>query len=373
MAIEQPPARNRTRQIKVGSVAVGGDAPVSIQSMTNTATSDAAATLAQIRELYKAGCQIVRATVPDEASANALPEILEKSPLPLVADIHFDYRLALAAIRAGVQGIRINPGNIGGKERVQKVAEAAGNAHIPIRVGANAGSLPKGLLESKTSSGMTREEALAESLVEAALSQARILEEFGFRDIKVSLKASNVKSTVDACRIFSRRTDYPLHLGVTEAGTAFRGTVKNAVGIGSLLLDGIGNTIRVSLSAPPVEEVRAAKAILESCGLREASPEIVSCPTCGRTSYDLIRAVENVEKLVDSIKADGGKITLRKIAVMGCEVNGPGEAADADIGIAGGNRKGSLILFRKGVRFAVLPENEAYEMLEKVIREHAEK
>jgi (E)-4-hydroxy-3-methylbut-2-enyl-diphosphate synthase len=209
----------------------------------------------------------------------------------------------------------------------------------------------------------------AESLVEAALYQAQLLEEFGFRDIKVSLKASGVASTVAACRIFAERTDYPLHLGVTEAGTAFRGTVKSAVGIGSLLLEGIGNTIRVSLSAPVVEEVRAAKAILESCGLREAAPEIVSCPTCGRTSYDLMKAVNNVEKLVDSIKAKGGRISLRKIAVMGCEVNGPGEAADADIGIAGGNRKGSLILFKKGERFALLPEEEAYALLEKTILE----
>ena len=363
------PLRNRSRQIKVGNVAVGGNAPVSIQSMTNTVTSDAAATLAQIHELFEAGCEIVRSTVPDEASVNALPEILEKSPLPLIADIHFDYRLALGAIKAGVHGVRINPGNIGGKDRVQKVAEAAGNAHIPIRVGANSGSLPKGLLESKMASGMTRDEALAESLVEAALYQTRLLEEFGFRDIKVSLKASSVASTVAACRIFAGRTDYPLHLGVTEAGTAFRGTVKSAVGIGALLLEGIGNTIRVSLSAPVVEEVRAAKAILESCGLREAAPEIVSCPTCGRTSYDLIKAVNHVERLVDSIKAKGGRISLRKIAVMGCEVNGPGEAADADIGIAGGNRKGSLILFKKGERFALLPEEEAYALLEKTILE----
>ncbi len=362
--------RNKSRQIKVGGVPIGGNAPVSIQSMTNTVTSDVTATLAQIRELHEAGCEIVRSTVPDEATVNVLPEILAQSPLPLIADIHFDYRLAIGAIKAGVHAVRINPGNIGGRERVQKVAEAAGNAHIPIRVGANSGSLPKGLLESKISSGMTREKALAESLVEAALYQAELLEEFGFRDIKVSLKASSVTSTVEACRIFAQRTDYPLHLGVTEAGTAFRGTVKSAVGIGSLLLDGIGNTIRVSLSAPVVEEVKAAKAILESCGLREASPEIVSCPTCGRTTFDLMRAVNQVEKLIDSIKAKGGSISLRKIAVMGCEVNGPGEAADADIGIAGGNRKGSLILFKKGERFATLPEAEGYALLEKTILEN---
>ena len=232
------PLRNRSRQIKVGNVAVGGDAPVSIQSMTNTVTSDVAATLAQIRELSEAGCEIVRSTVPDEASVNALPEILEKSPLPLIADIHFDYRLALGAIASGVHGVRINPGNIGGKERVQKVAEAAGNARIPIRVGANSGSLPKGLMEKKIASGMSRDDALAESLVEAALYQAELLEEYGFRDIKVSLKASSVASTIAACRIFAERTDYPLHLGVTEAGTAFRGTVKSAVGIGALLLEG---------------------------------------------------------------------------------------------------------------------------------------
>lgn len=362
--------RNKSRQIKVGNVLIGGDAPISIQSMTNTVTSDVPATLAQIHELYLAGCEIVRSTVPDQAAVEALPEILEKSPLPLIADIHFDYRLALASIRAGVHGVRINPGNIGSKERVRAVAEAAGNASIPIRVGANSGSLPKGLLEKKMASGMTRNDALAEALVEAALEQAKLLEEFHFRNIKVSLKASNVPSTVAACRLFVQRADYPLHLGVTEAGTAFKGAIKSAVGIGALLLDGIGNTLRVSLSAPVVEEVKAAKAILESCGLREASPEIVSCPTCGRTSYDLIKAVNRVERLIDSIKAGGRKITLRKIAVMGCEVNGPGEASDADIGIAGGNRKGSLILFKKGERFAALPEAEAYALLEKTILEH---
>lgn len=365
----QSPQRNKSRQIKVGNILIGGDAPISIQSMTNTVTSDVDSTLAQIRELAKVGCEIIRSTVPDEATAEVLPRILEKSPLPLIADIHFDYRLALAAIKAGVHGVRINPGNIGSKERVRAVAEAAGNARIPIRVGANSGSLPKGLLEEKLKNGLSREHALAESLVEAALYQASLLEEYGFRDIKVSLKASNVPSTVAACRIFAQRADYPLHLGVTEAGTAFKGAIKSAVGIGALLLDGIGNTLRVSLSAPPVEEIRAAKAILESCGIREAAPEIVSCPTCGRTSYNLMQAVSHVEKLIDSIKAKGGKIALKKIAVMGCEVNGPGEAADADIGIAGGNRKGSLILFKKGVRFATLPETEAYALLEKTIYE----
>ena len=359
--------RTPSRQIKVGPVAIGGGAPVSIQSMTNTDTRDAAATLAQIGGLARTGCQIVRVTVPDRRAAETLHEILAGTPIPVIADIHFDYRLAIASIQAGVHGVRINPGNIGGRDRAEKVAQAAGAAGIPIRVGANSGSLPKGLLESKLRAGMTRDAAMAESLVEAALEQVKILEDFGFRQIKVSLKASSVPVTVAACRMFAERSDLPLHLGVTEAGTAFRGAIKSAVGIGALLLDGIGDTIRVSLSAPPVEEIRAAKAILEAAGLRDSSPEIVSCPTCGRTSYDLISLVSRVEDFIDSIRARGKKIRLRKVAVMGCAVNGPGEASDADIGIAGGAGGGELVLFKAGVRFAVLPEAEAVRLLEEEI------
>ena len=359
--------RERTKRIFVGSVPIGGGSPVSIQSMTNTVTADAASTLAQIVRLAGAGCEIVRVTLPDEKALQALPEILEKSPIPVIGDIHFDYRLAIGAIRHGIHAVRLNPGNIGGREKVKAVAEAAGNAGIPIRVGANSGSLPKGLLEEKMAKGLSREDAIAESLVESALEECRLLEEFGFTDMKVSLKASSVPVTVKASRFFSNVSDYPLHLGVTEAGTPYRGIIKSAVGIGSLLLDGIGDTLRVSLSAPPEEEIRAAERILEAAGLRRAEPEVVSCPTCGRTSYNLFSAVEKVESLLEKIKGEGGKITLRKIAVMGCEVNGPGEAADADIGIAGGNRKGSLLLFRKGEEPHLYPEEEAYKILEETI------
>ena len=368
------PNRSRTsRQIRVGGVPVGGGAPVVIQSMTNTDTRDAHATLAQIRELASAGCELVRVTVPDEAAAAALPEILAGSPVPVIADIHFDYRLALASIRAGIHAIRLNPGNIGSADRVRAVAEAAGTAGIPIRVGANSGSLPKGLLESKLAAGLSHDDALAQSLVEAALEQVRLLEQYSFTDLKVSLKASSVPVTVKAYRMFADRSDHPLHLGVTEAGTAYRGAIKSAVGIGSLLLDGIGDTIRVSLSAPPVEEIRAATAILEAAGLREAAPELVSCPTCGRTSWDLISMAERVERFIAEVKSSGGKIALRKVAVMGCAVNGPGEAADADIGIAGCDRQGELLVFEHGRPLAKLPESEAFAFLRKKILDSVRK
>jgi len=362
--------RRQSKPIKIGSVTVGGGAPVSIQSMTNTDPHDALSTLAQIADLVRAGCEIVRVTVPDQKAVEVLPEILKGSPIPVIADIHFDYKLALGAIRAGVHAIRLNPGNIGSDDRVRAVAEAAGEAGVPIRVGANSGSLPKGLLASKMSGGLSHDEAMAAALVEAARKQVELLEQFGFSLIKVSLKASSVPVTVAAYRAFAGTSDYPLHLGVTEAGTAFRGAIKSAVGIGALVLDGIGDTIRVSLTAPPVEEIRAAKAILEAAGLREAAPEIVSCPTCGRTSYDLISMVSRVEEIVAAVKSSGKTVSLRKIAVMGCAVNGPGEAADADLGIAGGNRKGELLFFKKGKSSALLPEDEALAALEKEILNH---
>ncbi len=363
--------RRKTRQIRIGAVAVGGGAPVSVQSMTNTDTRSPEATLAQLRALAEAGCNIARLAVPDFEAAEALENILPSSPLPLVADIHFDYRLALAAIRAGVSAIRINPGNIGTPDRVRAVVEAAGEAGIPIRVGANAGSLPKGLLEEELAKGLSREEALAEALVRAAMEQVKRLEDFSFDRIKVSLKASSVPVTVQAYRRFAARSDYPLHIGVTEAGTAFRGTVKSAVGIGTLLMEGIGDTLRVSLTADPVEEVRAGIAILEAAGLRPGAPEIVSCPTCGRTAYDMFSLVDQVERFVESVKAQGGRIGVRKIAVMGCVVNGPGEAADAEIGIAGGGDGGKLMLFRYGKTIAVLPESEAFERLKTEILKHS--
>ena len=359
--------RRTSRSIRVGSVQIGGGAPVVIQSMTNTDTRDAAATLMQIRELAAAGCEVVRVTVPDQTAVDALPEILAGSPLPVIADIHFDYRLALASITAGIHAIRLNPGNIGSADRVKAVAEAAGEAGIPIRVGANSGSLPKGLFQAKLASGLSHDEALAEALVEAAMEQVRLLEQYSFTDLKVSLKASSVPVTVRAYRKFAESSDYPLHLGVTEAGTAFRGAIKSAVGIGALLLDGIGDTIRVSLSAPPVEEIRAAQAILEAAGLREAAPELVSCPTCGRTSWDLIDMAGRVERFIAEVKSSGKKISLRKVAVMGCAVNGPGEAADADIGIAGGNQAGELLVFKFGKPVSRLPQEEAFAWLKQEI------
>lgn len=359
--------RRTSKAIRVGRVQIGGGAPVVIQSMTNTDTRDAAATLAQIRELAAAGCEVVRVTVPDQAAVDALPEILAGSPLPVIADIHFDYRLALASIRAGIHAIRLNPGNIGSPDRVKAVAEAAGEAGIPIRVGANSGSLPKGLFQARLASGLSHDEALAEALAEAAMEQVRLLEQYSFTNLKVSLKASSVPVTVRAYRKFAGGSDYPLHLGVTEAGTAFRGAIKSAVGIGALLLDGIGDTIRVSLSAPPVEEIRAAQTILEAAGLREAAPELVSCPTCGRTCWDLIGMAGRVERFIAEVKSSGKKISLRKVAVMGCAVNGPGEAADADIGIAGGNQAGELLVFKFGKPVSRLPQEDAFAWIRQEI------
>lgn len=345
-----------TRQLMVGAVPVGGGAPVSIQSMTNTDTRDAGATLAQIAELAAAGCEIIRVAVPDQQAVAAIPEIVAGSPIPVVADIHFDHRLALDAIAAGIHAIRINPGNIGSSDKVRQVAEAAGERCIPIRVGANSGSLPAGLMEEKLRLGMSRADALAESLVESALRQCCLLEQYGFTQIKVSLKASDVPVNFAACRMFSERSDYPLHLGVTEAGTPKRGIVKSAAGIGALLLLGIGDTIRVSLTADPIEEVKVARILLESVGLRQACPEIVSCPTCGRTEIDLIGLARQVEETVEDLQRQGKTIRLRKIAVMGCVVNGPGEARDADLGITGGKDK--IMLFRHGETIGVFPAAE---------------
>ena len=345
----------------IGAVPVGGGAPVTVQSMCSTDTRDAEATLAQIRRLADAGCEIVRVAVPDMAAAGSLRKITAESPLPVVADIHFDYRLALASVAAGAAEIRLNPGNLSGEDRVRQVAEAAGNANIPIRVGANAGSVRPELLKTY---------GLAEALVRSALDQCAMLEKYGFSAIKVSLKASDVPATVAACRCFAERSDLPLHIGVTEAGTPARGVIKSAVGIGALLLDGIGDTIRVSLTADPVEEVRAGIRILESCGLRSAAPEIVSCPTCGRTRIDLAGLAEKVESLVDGIKRGGGRIGLAKIAVMGCVVNGPGEARDADIGLAGGD--GKVVVFRRGEPVGTFGEAEGFAFLREEILKHTE-
>lgn len=353
------PVRRVTRTVRIGSVQVGGSAPVSIQSMTNTDPRNAAATLAQIQELAAAGCDIVRMAVPDVEAVLALVEMLKISPLPIVADVHFDSRLAIRALEAGVHGVRINPGNIGGPVALRTVAEVALKRNTPIRVGVNGGSLEKDLL---IRFGGPTSEALAES----ALRHCETLERAGCSDIKVSLKSSDVRTTVAANRIFAARTDYPLHLGVTEAGTEHAGIVKSAVGIGALLLDGIGDTIRVSLTAPPVREVQAALRILEACSLREAAPEIVACPTCGRTQIDLIALVTAVEREIDRIKEEGFQIDARKIAIMGCVVNGPGEARDADIGIAGGNGRG--VLFRNGEVVRSFPEERLLDELMAEIR-----
>ena len=348
--------RNETRQISVGGVAVGGGAPVSVQSMCNTPTADAEATLSQIRALAEAGCDIIRVAVPDAEAAEAMGRICRESPLPVVADIHFDYRLALQCAAAGVAKIRINPGNIGAPERVRAVAEACRDKGIPIRIGINAGSLEKRLLQKY---GAPTAEAMAES----AADHAEMLERFGFSDICLSLKASSVPLTLSAYRLAAERFPYPLHLGVTEAGTLRQGTVQSAMGIGAALLDGIGDTVRVSLTADPIEEVLAGIAIVKAAGLRPGGPKIVSCPTCGRTQIDLIAAANEVERRLSGC---GRSIT---VAVMGCVVNGPGEAREADYGLAGG--KGEAALFRRGEIVGKVPESAMVDALIQMIEQDA--
>ena len=341
-----------TRQIHVGNVAVGGGAPVSIQSMTNTRTDDVAATVRQIKALEVAGCDIVRVAVPDEAAARAIPAIKAQIHIPLVVDIHFDYRLALLCVEGGVDKVRINPGNIGGMDRVKQVADACKEKGIPIRIGVNGGSLEKTLLEKY--GGVT-----PEALVESALGHAALLEQCDFHDICVSLKSSSVPVTMAAYKMMAERSDYPLHLGVTEAGTPHMGVLKSAVGIGGLLAQGIGDTIRVTLTADPVEEIAAAKDILKAAGLRKEGPDLIACPTCGRTRIDLISMAQEVERRLAQVDKP---IT---VAVMGCVVNGPGEASAADVGIAGGDGKG--ILFRKGRVVATLPQEELIDGLFRLI------
>ncbi|HIR63743.1 MAG TPA: flavodoxin-dependent (E)-4-hydroxy-3-methylbut-2-enyl-diphosphate synthase [Candidatus Faecousia faecigallinarum] len=332
-----------TRQIHVGDVAIGGGAPVSIQSMLNTKTTDVAGCLAQLAALKAAGCQIARLAVPNMAAAQAFGEIAAQSPLPLVADIHFDYRLAIAAAQGGAAKIRINPGNIGSPDRVRAVAEVCRAKHIPIRIGVNGGSLDKALLEKYG-------HPTAEALVESAFSHLALLEAVDFQDVCVSIKSSSVPTMVAAARLFRQRCDYPLHIGVTETGPVRMGLIKSAMGVGALLLDGIGDTIRVSLTADPVQEVYAAREILRAAGLRKDGVNIISCPTCGRTSIDLIGLVEQVDQ---ALKTCTKPLT---VAVMGCVVNGPGEAREADVGIAGGD--GCGILFVKGQPQQKLPYDQ---------------
>ncbi|MCI8819036.1 MAG: flavodoxin-dependent (E)-4-hydroxy-3-methylbut-2-enyl-diphosphate synthase [Oscillibacter sp.] len=337
-----------TRRLMVGSVPVGGGAPVSIQSMCNTKTSDADATVAQIRALEAAGCEIIRVAIPDQAAAEAVDKIKERISIPLVADIHFNYKYALACAERGIDAIRINPGNIGGEDKVKAVADACRKRGIPIRVGVNGGSLEKELRAKY--GGVT-----AEALVESALGQARLLNRFDFDDICFSVKCSDVPLTMAAYLALSRQTDYPLHLGVTEAGTPSMGVVKSAMGIGGLLCLGVGDTIRVTLTADPVEEIYAAKKILKAAGLRKTGVNLIACPTCGRTRIDLIPIAEEVERRLADCDKD---IT---VAVMGCAVNGPGEASAADIGIAGG--KGEGLLFRKGEILYKVPQERLVDAL----------
>lgn len=340
--------RKKTQQIKIGNIYIGGDAPIAVQSMTNTDTRNVEATLGQIRALRTAGCDIVRLAVPDMAAADALYDITRGVNMPMVADIHFDYRLALKAIENGVAKLRINPGNIGSREKVEIVAKACLDQGIPIRIGVNSGSLEKDLLEKY---GGPKPEAL----VESALRHVAILDEVNFRDVVISIKSSNVERTIEAYRLLSRKTDLPLHIGVTEAGTLWRGTIKSAVGIGTLLAEGIGDTLRVSLTGDPVEEIKVGREILKAVGHLKDGIEFVSCPTCGRTEIDLIGIANEVERRLEGVKKD------IKVAVMGCVVNGPGEARDADIGIAGG--KGVGLIFKKGIIIRQVREEELVEAL----------
>ena len=344
--------RDNTRKISVGGVDIGGGAAVSVQSMCNTKTWDVEATVTQIKAMKAAGCDIVRIAVPDMAAARAISDIKEGVDMPIVADIHFDYRLALEAAARGIDKIRINPGNIGGEENVKAVADACRRRGIPIRIGVNAGSLEQRLLEKYG-------HPCPEAMVESAAGHAALLEKFGFYDICLSLKASSVPLTIAAYRMAAERFEYPLHLGVTETGTEWNGTIQSAVGIGTLLSEGIGNTVRVSLTADPVREVSTGIAILKAAGVRKGGVRFVSCPTCGRTEIDLISLANKVEGLVRGLDRD---IT---VAVMGCVVNGPGEAREADYGIAGGKNKG--ILFKKGQVLGTYPYDELCDALMQLI------
>lgn len=340
--------KKTTRQIRIGSIPIGGGAPCAVQSMCSTDTRDLAATLAQIQQLSVAGCEIIRCAVPDMDAAVALGRIKRESPIPVVADIHFDYRLALAVLEGGIDALRLNPGNIGEKWKVAEVVKAAAERQVPIRIGVNAGSLEKELLEKHG-------HPTAEAMVESALGHVAILEELGYHEIKISLKASDVMKTVAAYRLLSQKVDYPLHIGITEAGTLFSGTIKSSVGLGILLADGIGDTLRVSLTGDVLDEVRVGYEILKSLGLRQRGVNFVSCPTCGRCQINLVKVAEEVELRLRGVDKP---IT---VAVMGCAVNGPGEAREADVGIAGG--KGEGLLFRHGEIIRKVPEDQLADAL----------
>lgn len=340
--------RKKTRQIKVGDVKVGGDAPVSVQSMTNTYTQDIPATVAQVKQLEQAGCEIIRVAVPDLEAAAAIGSIKKQISIPLIADIHFDYKLALASIESGADGLRINPGNIGNREKVKAVVDCAKERNLPIRIGVNAGSLEKDLL--KKYNGVN-----AQAMVESAMRHVDLLESFDYNQIKISIKASDVGRTVEAYKLLSEKTIYPLHVGVTEAGGLYSGIVKSSLGIGMILSQGIGDTIRVSLTRDPVEEIRVGYEILKGLGLRQRGPEIISCPTCGRCKIELFDIAEKIEKALLTYP------NPIKVAIMGCVVNGPGEAREADIGIAGGDGVG--ILFKKGKVVKKFSQEKLVEVL----------
>lgn len=344
--------RRKSRPIMIGKVQIGGGAPVSVQSMTNTDTRDANATISQINELAREGCEIIRVAVPDQLAAAALPLIIRSIDIPIIADIHFDYRLALMAVEAGVNGLRINPGNIGGRSKVAEVAAAARDRGVPIRIGVNAGSLEKSLLAKYGG-------VMPAAMVESAIGHIHMLEDLHFTDIKVSLKASSIPLMVEAYRSLAEKVDYPFHIGVTEAGTLTTGIVKSAVGIGILLHEGIGDTVRVSLTGHPLHEVRAAYDILKALGLRRRGIELISCPTCGRTQVDLIKLAEETEARLKGLDKPV------KVAVMGCVVNGPGEAREADVGMACG--KGEGLIFKKGVVVRKVPEEKLVDELMKEI------
>ncbi len=349
------PKRKKTRKVYVGAVPVGGGSPVSVQSMTKTDTRNVGATVRQVRALQREGCEIVRLAVPDKKAALALGSIRKSVGIPMIADIHFDWRLALEAVKQGVDGLRINPGNIGAKWKIKEVVSALKERGVPVRIGVNAGSLEKNLLRKYG-------HPVPEALVESALGHVRLLEDMGYRNIKVSLKASGVLSTVEAYRQFSKKRRYPLHIGISEAGPEFSGTVKSSVGLGILLNEGIGDTVRVSLTASPVKEVRVAYEILRSLGVRKRGIDLVSCPTCGRCGVDLQGIATEVEKRLR------GRTEPIKVAVMGCVVNGPGEAREADLGIAAG--KGAGLVFRKGHVVAKVKEGRLVKTLMKLIEEY---
>ena len=340
--------RVKTKKIKVGNIHIGGDSKITVQSMTNTDTRNVKETIAQIHKLQEAGCDIIRCAVPDMEAGNAIKEIVNNINIPLVADIHFDYRLALTSIENGVSALRINPGNIGSIDKVKEVAKAAKDKNVPIRIGVNSGSLKKEILDKYG-------KVCPEALVESALEHVRILESVNYDDIVISIKSSNVMQMIDSYRMISKAVDYPLHLGVTEAGTIWRGTIKSSVGIGALLSEGIGDTIRISLTGDPVEGIKVGREILKSLGYLNEGIEFISCPTCGRTQIDLINIAEEVERRLINYNKN------LKVAVMGCVVNGPGEAREADIGIAGGNGEG--LIFKKGKIVKKVREEELVDEL----------